>query len=151
MTAQSETGVDLKCHIIPVKAGNLLVPEHLIAEIVTLDDSDNEGNIAWRNRIVPIIDNNDNSKVATRVVVIKSVMGYQRLPYIAIATDGIPYPIVVNPDLLSELELSAEDQVCDIAASYVRVGSLDCIVPDLPKVERQILKRSTLTSSAELV
>jgi len=145
MTAQSEPKLHLKCHIIPVKAGNLLVPAHLVAEIVTLEDSDSEKNVAWRNRSVPILDNNnDSSKVATRIAVIKSVMGYQGLPYIAIATDGIPYPIVVDPDSLNEL--SAEGKVCDIAASYVRVGSLDCIVPDLPKVERQILKRLTPSS-----
>ncbi len=149
MTAQSTQGLHLECYIIPVKAGNLLVPEHLVAEIITLKNVDNDGNLAWRNRFVPIIDNKDNTKTATRVVVIKSVMGYQGLPYIAIATDGIPYPVIVKPDLLSEL--SVENQVYDMAASHVRVGSLDCIVPDLPKVERRVLKRSTLTSSAELV
>lgn len=143
MTTKSESRVLLKCHIIPLKAGNLLVPEHLVAEVITLERPSSEGDddrVAWRNRSVPILDNNDNNEAATRVAVIKSVIGYQDLPYVAIATDGIPYPIVVDPESLSEL--SEEGQDCGIAASYVRVGSLDCIVPDLPKVERLILKRS---------
>ena len=148
MTTQSESIVPIKCLIIPVKAGNLLVPEHLVAEIVTLEGSDTEDSVAWRNRSVPIHDNNENNKAATRVAVIKSVMGYQGLPYIAIATDGIPYPIVVDPDSLKELP--EEGQHCDMAASYAKVGSLDCIVPDLAKVERLILKRAARIS-AELI
>ena len=144
MTTQAHSELNIPCHIIPVEAGNLLLPEHLVAEIVMLEDTDTQESLVWRNRTIPIIDTNSRNKLTTRVAVIKAVMGYQGLPYIGIATNGIPYPLTVNPDLLSEL--TEEGQTCDIAASYVKVGNLDCIVPDLPKVERRTLNRANVST-----
>ncbi len=134
------TEIELQCLIIPMEVGNLLVPESLVAEIVLLEDSDTQQSIYWRNRRVPIYRGDTISKLVTRVAVLRAVMGYSDLPFVAIAIDGIPYTLPITPDSLTELPPVDDD--CQIAASYTRVGSLDCMIPDLPKVEQMVMKDS---------
>ncbi len=129
----------LACWIIPTEGGNLLVPDNLVAEVVVLEDSDTQQHISWRNRSVPIYQNEINDKITTRVVVLRAVMGYQGLPFIAVAVDGIPHALQVTPDALSEVE--TPEAQCKVAASYTRVGSLDCVIPDLPKIENLLRER----------
>lgn len=134
----------LLCYIIPIEAGNLLVPEHLVAEIVPLVGTDSEHKLVWRGRVVPIFQDSNKSKLATRVAIIRTVMNYTGLPFIAIVMDGISHSLAVTPDLLSKS--SKEDvKECSFAASYGTVGSLDCIIPDLPRVERIVQEMLSVT------
>lgn len=132
---------ELKCQIIPVETGNLLIPECLVAEVVMLEGVDTQQSLFWRNRAVPIIPNNNFNKLTTRVLIVKTVMGYQEIPFIAIPTDGIPHSVTIDSTTLGKV---AEDkQSCSIAAGYGQVGSLDCVIIDLPKLERGMLNKLT--------
>ncbi len=129
MSAQTE----LMCQIIPVETGNLLIPDQLVEDVVMLEDTDSQNNIIWRGRRVPITMNSNFNKLTTRVSIIKTVMGYKSLPFLAIPTDGIPYPVSVSSNTLDDVP--ENKKTCSIAAGYARVGSLDCVVVDLPKLE----------------
>ena len=128
----------LLCQIIPVETGNLLIPECLVAETITLEEVDSQKDISWKNRTVPIVSNSNFNKLTTRVSIIKTVMGYKEIPFIAIPTDGIPHTVSINPTTL--IDVSEVKKDCTIAASYGRVGSLDCIIVDLPKIENAMVK-----------
>lgn len=138
MNAQSE----LKCQVIPVESGSLLVPENLVEEVVILEERDTQQEITWRSRTIPIVQNDSNDKPTTRVVVLRSVMGYSGLPFIAIATDGIPHMVTVSADSLTYApEAEVGKTKCALAATYAHVGSLVCVIPDLPKLESRIHKK----------
>ncbi|MEE9303439.1 MAG: hypothetical protein V3U84_06605 [Thiotrichaceae bacterium] len=134
------TQAELRCQIIPVETGNLLIPEQLVAEVVTLEGADSQKNLSWRNRVVPIVPNTDFNKLTTRVAIIKTIMGYEGMPFIAIPTDGIPHAVDINSSTLGEVLV--ENQNCSIAAGYGRVGSLNCVIIDLPKLESVMQKKS---------
>ncbi len=136
MNTQSE----LLCQIIPVEIGNLLIPDQLVAEVVMLEDVDTQKSLVWRNRTVPIVSNTNFNKLTTRVAIIKTVMGYKGMPFIAIPTDGIPHSLGISPTMLGEV--SAGSKNCSIAAGYGRVGSLDCVIVDLPKLESSMQKET---------
>ncbi len=137
MNTQSE----LLCQIIPVETGSLLIPDQLVAEVVILEDIDTQKSLVWRNRTVPIVPNTSLNKLTTRVAIIKTVMGYKGMPFIAIPTDGIPHSLGINPTTLGEVPASNKN--CSIAAGYGRVGSLDCVIIDLPKLESGMQKKLT--------
>lgn len=132
----SDTG--LACWVVPMESGNMLVPDNLVVEVVMTEDTDTQQYIHWRNRQVPIFQNTLNTKITTRVAVLRTVMGYQDLPFVAVAVNGIPHALHISPDTLSEVDIS--EKPCNIAASYTCVGSLDCFIPDLPKIENSIRK-----------
>lgn len=130
----------LKCHIVPTEQGNILLPDDLLVDVVTVDEPIIDHCVEWRTRKVPVFiaSTLDQANLADRVAIIKTVVSDHSLPFFAIKVSGIPHSIYVSEEMMSDEE---EGQVTVIAARLVRVGHLLCVIPDLPKIERYMREK----------
>jgi len=131
---------ELKCHIVPTEQGNLLMPDALLVDVINLDQPPSNGGVIWRGRKVPllVISAGDNASLSDRVVIIKTIIAGATLPFFAFKVSGIPHSIYVGENMISD---EKEKKLTMIAARWVRVGNLSCVIPDLPKIERYIQER----------
>lgn len=125
----------LKCHIVPTEQGNILLPDDLLVDVMTVDEPIVDDYVEWRTRKVPVFiaSASDQANLSDRVAIIKTLVSDQSLPFFAMKVSGIPHSIYVSEEMMSDEE---GGQVTVIAARLVRVGHLLCVIPDLPKIER---------------
>ena len=128
---------ELKCHIVPTEQGNLLMPDALLVDVVKLDQPPVGNHIIWRGRKVPLLVTSkiDNVSLSDCVAIIKTIIADQSLPFFALKVSGIPYSIYVGEEMMSD---ERDKELTTVAARWVRVGNLSCVIPDFPKIERYI-------------
>lgn len=149
-----EKSQQLSCVLIPVRDRTLLLPNVTIAEIVDYDletrSSDTNwllGWIQWRGVSLPVIsfEATDGNQAAEpdgrrgRILVINTLTElHQSMPFMAMATQGIPRQAKVAPD-----ELRKQDESPGAASLMtVRYEGEECIIPDLSVME-SLAARST--------
>ncbi len=131
---------DLKCHIVPTEQGNLLMPDALLIDVMKLDQPPVGSRIIWRGRKVPLLVTSeiDNVSLSDCVAIIKTIIADQTLPFFALKVSGIPHSIYVGEEMMSD---EKDKKLTMVAARWVRVGNLSCVIPDFPKIERYIQER----------
>lgn len=142
----------LRCFRIRIgNAAHLLLPNTLVAEVVEQRPYESIpsmpswvlGKLAWRGREVPLIDlesmlGQEPAQVMTgrRYLVLNTLNGNPRLPFIAMAMDGLPHTM-----LLSEADLRY-DETADSEQSLLLTRLIhdeDVLwVPDLDEIERRV-------------
>ena len=136
---------ELKCQIVPIDLGYLLIPENLLVEVTKFNGGATDDSVLWRNREVPLFKGNgemdiqDGDKSSARIAILRTVLGEESLPFIAIKVSGIPHSIYVSDKLMED---EGNTEVGFLSACSVRIGSLMCLIPDLPKIEKSILNQS---------
>ncbi len=140
---------NIPCFIIPISNDNLIFPESMLAEVLTIDEREPShresafsGWLDWSRRRVPII-NIDwlykpdiEKKPIRRVVVMYTILGSPDLPFIALQAEGIPHSVVVSENTLQDADKVIESPY---VASHLQLSSLPCILPDWPRVEEYTL------------
>lgn len=137
----------LQCMMIPIKAQTLLVPTVTVAEMAMVapifpDNSGPDwflGFYSWRNGRVPLLsfEKLNGESVAGinpngRIAVFNNTGVNDKVPFIAIPTQGIPKTI----------EVSKEDILGYNSASklyetlHVRVGMEELVIPDIAGLEK---------------
>ncbi len=131
---------ELKCHIVPTEQGNLLMPDALLVDVMNLDQSPVGEKVIWRGRKVPLLITSEIDKVSLsdRVAIIKTIIAEQTLPFFALKVSGIPHSIYVGEEMMSD---ETDKKLTMVAARWVRVGNLSCVIPDFPRIERYIEER----------
>lgn len=146
---------ELRGVIVQTGAGQLLLPNSVITEVLSFSDPDAVegapewllGLIRWRGWQVPLLDFASLAGVQSRspaqsqggrrrVIVVKALGGNPRMPYMAIMADGFPRLVTVKA---STLEAPAD--ATDLAACIRAIANLndeEAIIPDLDQVEAKL-------------
>lgn len=145
---------ELRGVIVQTGAGQLLLPNSVITEVLSFSDPDAVdgapswllGLIRWRGWQVPLLDFADLAGVQARttqlqggrrrVIVVKALGGNPRLPYMALLADGFPRLVTVKAS-----NLQAPADAADMAACIHAIATLndeEAIIPDLDKVEAKL-------------
>lgn len=145
---------ELRGVIVQTGAGQLLLPNSVITEVLSFSDPDAVdgapswllGLIRWRGWQVPLLDFADLAGVQARatqlqggrrrVIVVKALGGNPRLPYMALLADGFPRLVTVKAS-----NLQAPADATDMAACIHAIATLndeEAIIPDLDKVEAKL-------------
>lgn len=153
----------IKCLIVRLHKGSLIVPLNLLAELVTgsqLSPSSHpgvEGWLHWRNRQIPVVsleslcmeeeaDESDEGKC----LILHTVSALPGLPFVALRVQGGMNTLEILPDTLRD-DHSGNVQRCPYVARQVRASHLLCFIPDLPAIEAAIAEVLQLTAEQEPV
>lgn len=144
----AETSEQLSCVLIPVRDQTLLLPNVSIAEIVDYDlETDNSerrwflGRIQWRGVSLPVLswEAANGGEPATpegrrgRILVLNTITDkHKSMPFIALATQGIPTQAKVAP---SDLKKKTGSDRGMAGLMKVRFEGEDCVIPDLSILE----------------
>lgn len=145
---------ELRGVIVQTGAGQLLLPNSVITEVLSFSDPDAVegapnwllGLIRWRGWQVPLLDFAELAGVQARttqlqggrrrVIVVKALGGNPQLPYMALLADGFPRLVTVKAS-----NLQAPADATDTAACIHAIATLndeEAIIPDLDKVEAKL-------------
>lgn len=138
---------ELHCMKIPAEGETLLLPTSVMAEVVDYSaplpmESAPPwllGYIEWENRQVPVfsfaalINGSAVGKVGPRskIMILKSLAGSGRVPYLGILLAGLPHPVAVKAE---ELEQTGDEKKSLGVFSRVRIGEDDAIIPDIDRL-----------------
>jgi hypothetical protein len=112
----------------------------LLVDVLNLDQPSVGGGIIGRGRKVPLLVTSeiDNVSLSDRIAIVKTIIAGQTLPFFALKVSGIPHSIYVGEEMMSD---ERDKKLTMVAARWVRVGNLSCIIPDFPKIERYIQEK----------
>lgn len=141
----NENAQPLRGVMIQVAGGKLLMPNAVIAEILSVVDPEPMpgapdwvlGQVRWRGWQVPLVSYtrlaglgaSDELLRGQRVLVLKALGAHARLPYFALLTQGFPRLVSVGADSLETVEDWTEGD--GVVAARVRYQDEAVIVPDL--------------------
>ncbi|MEE4329693.1 MAG: chemotaxis protein CheW [Wenzhouxiangella sp.] len=137
---------EIRSVLVPLSGGHILIPNATVAEVVGYSEPEPVpgapewllGTFLWRGWQVPVVSFGNLTESSTaepvdnaRLCITKSLIGNDRMPYIAILAQGFPRLTTVTDDNLTEVPLDAKP----IAASgKVIIDSTEAIVPDLDRL-----------------
>ena len=143
------------CVIVPIEKTNIVLPNTVVAEVVKFTEPApiNRsaawllGQISWRTWQVPVIDyayliglEIDDNPSRARIMVVKSLLQGDRLPYIGLVATGLPKLITVSAGMLVEdpnLELTTG------LFSEVTIDNQQAMIPDIDHLT-QLAAQETL-------
>ena len=141
---------EIRSVLVPLSGGHILIPNATVAEVVGYSEPEPVqgapgwllGTFLWHGWQVPLISfTNLTESSATepvdsaRLCITKSLIGNERMPYIAILAQGFPRLTTVTDDNLTEVPLEAKPIA---AAGKVIVDSTEAIVPDLDRLSHLV-------------
>ena len=141
---------ELRCFLIPVANSYLLLPNTTVAEVLefekpaALDKTPDWvlGHIVWEGWQVPVVDyaelidmDGNKPKASDRIIIVKSLMEGQRIPYIGIRASGLPTLTTLNEAGIKEQPV--KNRVLGLH-SQVSVGKKTAIIPDLDRLGQLI-------------
>ncbi|UCE88479.1 MAG: chemotaxis protein CheW [Pseudomonadota bacterium] len=143
----------VRCVYIPLREGALLLPNTAVAEVIGAMAPEPlagapawlMGRLTWRERRIPLVSFEAASggepappNRDSRIVVLNTLNGNQRMPYIGILSQAIPQlRLASERNLVGDSEVSVHEQS---VASYVKVDGESAIVPDLDDIERRLVQ-----------
>ncbi len=137
---------ELRCVLVPVTGADLLLPNAAIAEVADFSTPEPisdapawlAGMILWRGWQVPLIKfsllaglSEEEDTGSTRLCVLKSLMGSERMPYVALLAQGFPRLTAVDGSSLKVIENNGP--TTGIAGTATLEDS-KVIVPDLDEL-----------------
>lgn len=138
---------ELHCMKIPADDATLLLPTSVMEEVIDYSQPLPMeaappwllGYVEWENRQVPVfsftalINGSPVGEVPTRskIMILKSLAGSGRVPYLGVLLRGLPHPVTVTAD---ELEQTGDEKKSLGVFSRVRLGEEDAIIPDIDRL-----------------
>ena len=138
---------EVHCMMIPAEQENLLLPTSVMMEVMDYHEpSEVEstppwllGQVEWENRQVPVfsfsdlINGSDTDKVSSgsKIMILKSLSGSARMPYLGLLLGDLPRPIVVKE---ANLEETGDEKKSLGVFSRVAIDEQDAIIPDLDRL-----------------
>lgn len=140
----SETIDEVRCMLIPLREGRLLLPSSCVAEVIgyrTPDVVDNQpkwmqGTVSWHQRNIPVVDFEGllgrvliGAGIRQRIAVCYAIGTNPQWPLFGIVAQGIPRLLRVSHEAIQ----SASGEKAGEKATRMRVtvGGESLIVPDL--------------------
>lgn len=142
---------DIRGVLIGVTGGRLLLPNALIAEVITFSEPVPVegaptwllGRSRWHGWQLPIISfarlagwSDTESELGAKVAVIKATSGQQGMPYFAVLTQGFPRLVTVSTASLHDT--NHRGKFPDGVHAHVLFNDDDAVVPDLPGIEKKL-------------
>ena len=148
----SDPSDTLNCFIVPLAEQHLLLPQPVVAEVITQQSSRQvpgappwlTGVVEWRNEQVPVVSMETllgapPEPAGNRLQRVLVMHGLEQLPglsYYAIQVRGIPHPLKVADHDLESLESEEADAV--EFGHRVRASGVSCIIPRLERIEHRL-------------
>ena len=147
-----EIRTDLRGVLIPITETRLLLPNAVIAEVITFVSPDPVatkatwllGRVNWRNYKLPLISVAAYAGFATResllnvkIAILKGLSGEAQIPYLAVLTQGFPKLTVIGPETL-QIDTVAEKRPGIAMSVRMTVDESDAHIPDLDVIEASI-------------
>lgn len=151
----------IRCLVVPLDGFSLMMPNALVSEVASFQIpapmSAPEwvlGRIQWRGLIVPLVSLErmlgfPGGKPArmSRAIVLNTLNGDARMPFIAILSRGIPRMHSVTVGMLPEAtETVAEGVLCRF-----ELGGEIMMIPDLDRIEQGLLHHGLVVGRADLM
>ncbi len=138
---------EIRSVMVPVTGADLLLPNATVAEMVGYTEPDPIpeavdwvlGTILWHGWQVPVIsfsglieeaDSGEKLENA-RICILKTLIDTNRMPYMAIITQGHPRLVTVTEDNLEEIPSDANPIA---VAARVQVEDSEAVIPDLDRL-----------------
>ena len=140
----------VQCILVPISDGKLLLPNATVAEVITytppepFPDSPGWvlGSIVWKGWQVPVMSFANLLNISgteptrgARLMIVKSFVDSQKMPYLGILVQGVPKLRKITPDKL--LEQTEKQRMLGVF-SNVRVDKQDVIIPDLHRLAQLV-------------
>lgn len=147
----SETAADIRCMLIPMHMGRLLLPNAAVAEIIGYRDPEpvadafegDLGRVRWRQREVPVIDferllggDEQAPGIRQRIAVCYSPDPQGRWPLVGLLAQGIPRLLRLNQDAVEEATSGPDGE--SPVRLRVTVAGEPLTVPDLGYLQTQL-------------
>ncbi|MEM1080112.1 MAG: chemotaxis protein CheW [Pseudomonadota bacterium] len=138
--------LEIRSILIPVTAGEILIPNANIAEVVAYSPPEGEetgpdwilGNVIWQGWQVPVISfpmlteqTDSEATEDAKICISKCLIDNERLPFIGILAQGFPSLVTLTESLLTEVPDGGKHIAM---AGEVVVGDRQAIVPDLNRI-----------------
>jgi len=151
----SEQG-EIPCLLVPLMGSTLLIPTVTIAEMAPMQPAESIpdspdwliGLYHWRNQAIPLLSYEVlNGRAYSplnpqgRVAVLNNTGVDDRLPFVAVPTQGIPRMAKVGKDDIVE-NTEVQKRPFDLMA--VRVGMEELFIPDVAALENAFIKLGLL-------
>lgn len=150
-----QTSEDIRGVLIQVVGAKLLLPNANVSEVITLSQPDRLddvpawllGRVPWRGWRVPLFSFSvlsglarDEPQATARVCVLKAFGEHQRLPFMAVLSQGFPRLTTLRRDNVIPTERDDEDQDLPTGVlAQVSVQDDPALVPDMLAMERMIV------------
>lgn len=137
--------------LIPITGGRLLLPNANVAEVITLPMAQDVedapawllGRIGWRGWRLPMFSFSVMAGLAeqenalnSRVAVLKALGGNERMPYLALVTQGFPRLTTLSADIIVPTSDGGEQPPG--VRERVLVRDDEAYVPDLEAIEQRV-------------
>ncbi len=148
------TSNTVHCIIVPIEKTHIVLPNTVVAEVVKFSEPELIkgapawllGHITWRDWRVPVIDyacliglEIDGNPTGARIMVVKSLLQGEQLPYIGLVANGLPKLITISAGMLVEdpdLELTTG------LFSEVTVDSKQAMIPDIDHLTQLVAQET---------
>lgn len=142
----------VRCLSIPLSGGQLLVPHTAVAEVTGFEPPAPvpnapawlSGMLRWRGIDVPVIayerllENAADGYRPERIVVLNTLNGNPKLPFVAVLVSGIPRLIVAEQAGIEEVEPLQDEPPALLRR--VKMAEGEFIIPDLDALEQMVLR-----------
>lgn len=143
---------DLRGVLIPISETRLLLPNAVIAEVITFVSPDPVatkapwllGKVNWRSYKLPLVSmaayagfTSRESLLNCKIAILKGLSGNPKVPYVAVLTQGFPKLTVIGPETL-QIDTVAERRPGIAMSVRMTVDESDAHIPDLDAVEAAI-------------
>ncbi|MGB5744909.1 MAG: chemotaxis protein CheW [Sedimenticolaceae bacterium] len=147
----SQAAQELRCMLIPLREGRLVLPNAAVAEVIGYRDPDPvgpgdpwlQGKVSWHQRNILVIDFErmlglpvTGAGIRQRIVVCYALDADGQWPLLGLVAQGIPRLLRVNSEMIE----SASSAPSDASPVQMRltIGGEDLMVPDLAYLQAQL-------------
>jgi chemosensory pili system protein ChpC len=146
-----ENSSNLRCLLISVQSGQLILPNSLVAEVLPfatplrLENAPHWvlGTMLWRNLTTPLVSLGQlifhvapEADLNSRIIFVNALGVDSQLPHFGILGTSAPRPLnVQRHDIQSDPEIPAADQGRPGVLSWARYHEQAVVIPDLDAVE----------------
>lgn len=153
MTQTNEISSVVRTQLIPLADMNLILPNTCIAEIISLGELNPVkkspkwflGMMDWRGVRIPVISFEAANGISTdapgktsRVAVVNSISGEEKLPFYGLVSKGIPKLLSLEKSAISVLK--KPETKLPLASEQTQLADVTAVIPDQKKIEKMIIK-----------
>lgn len=156
MVASGKTSGVIHCLTIPLYEETALLPNAAIAEViaykepVAIEDGPEWflGYMEWRDNRVPLISYEALSGKEvhspaknSRIAVLNTLTGNNKIPYVGILTQGIPSLAIVQEQGLNDKALPDDSR--QSVGAFVELGGVEALIPNIDEIEQRLMRLSS--------
>ncbi|MDH5600049.1 MAG: chemotaxis protein CheW [Gammaproteobacteria bacterium] len=155
MATSGKTVGVVHCLTIPLHGETALLPNAAIAEVIAynepaaIDDAPEWflGYMEWRDHKVPLISYEAISGREvqpavknSRIAVLNTLTGNNKIPYVGILTQGIPSLAIVQEQGLKDKALPDDSR--QYVGAFVELGGVEALIPNIDEIEQRLMRLS---------